>query len=256
MKNPAASLLLLFFLAAPAGAAESVPELYVGRCAMCHLPGIAGAPKVGDRDEWTRRVRSGINSVYRNTLQGVENTAMMAKGGHTDLSDAQIRAIVDYMLLGARLSPEALQAAARYDKLNISNRDFIRLDADFDGFLSRGELAGDAVLAQNLGRFDANGDGRLSIAEYENAEATLERERMAVKADDGSLIVAVRSTLAKIKGIDIGSTRIESNAGAVAVIGVVEDHHAALRAIDAVKRIPGIQRITNRLVSGDQIGWD
>jgi len=30
----------------------------------------------------------------------------------------------------------------------------------------------------------------------------------------------------------------------------------ALQAGDAIKRIAGIRRIDNRLVSGDQIGWD
>ena len=127
-------LSLLALLSVPARAADTAPELYVGRCAMCHLPGIGGAPKVGDRQEWTRRVRAGINSVYRNAIEGIDYSAMTPKAGHTDLTDAQIRAVVDYMLSGASLAPEAVQAAARYDKLGISHRDFIRLDADFDGF--------------------------------------------------------------------------------------------------------------------------
>jgi hypothetical protein len=53
----------------------------------------------------------------------------------------------------------------------------------------------DAVLLQNLGRFDANRDGRLSEAEYRLAEATLERERIAVTVADDALIAAVRAGL-------------------------------------------------------------
>jgi cytochrome c5 len=37
--------------------AQTAQELYMRDCAVCHLPGIAGAPKVGDKAEWSRRVR-------------------------------------------------------------------------------------------------------------------------------------------------------------------------------------------------------
>lgn len=257
MNGYTALLLLLAGVAAfPAAGADTIPEHYMQRCAVCHLPGIAGAPKVGDTADWTRRTLPGINAVYRNALEGVPNTAMMAKGGHDDLKDDLIRAIVDYMISAARLSPETLKAAARYDALKISNRDFIRLDTDFDGFLSGNEIAGDAALARAFARFDADRDGRLSVAEDENAEATLERERMAVRVDDGALIAAVRAALAGVKGLDLVHTKLQVANGVVAIIGVVEDAATAIRAQDAIKRIPGIQKIDNRLVSGHQIGWD
>jgi cytochrome c5 len=91
-----------------------MPRLYMDYCAVCHLPGIHGAPKVGDRTEWTRRVRLGLNA----------------------------------------------------------------------------------------------------------------------------------------------TTRVESRNGVVAMIGIVEDAEVARLAYDAVKRIPGIQKIDNRLMSGHQMGWD
>ena len=48
-------LLMLGLLTHPAAGAETIPEIYMQRCAVCHLPGIAGAPKVGEQAEWTRR---------------------------------------------------------------------------------------------------------------------------------------------------------------------------------------------------------
>ena len=242
--------------ALPATPAETVPELYMQRCALCHLPGIAGAPKVGDQADWARRVRPGMKMVYRNAIEGVPNTAMAARGGAPDLKDEDVRAIVDYMVAAASLSPDTLKAAARYDSLSISNRDFIRLDANFDGVLTRDEIAGDAALLHNFARFDANRDGRLNVSEYENAETMLERERMAVRVDDQALIAAVRATIAKVKGVDIENTKVEAVNGVVAMIGIVEEPVTANHAYDAVKRIPGVQKITNRLVSGHQMGWD
>ena len=249
-------LFALWSLVAPIAWAATTEELYVDRCAMCHLPGIAGAPKVGDQAEWARRVRSGLNLLYRNALEGVPNTAMTPKGGHVDLSDGQFRAIVDWMLAAARLTPAMLDAAARYDRRNITNRDFVRLDADFDGTLSRDEIAADPVLLKSFARFDADGDGSLSVTEYESAEAALERERRAVRADDYTLVAAVYGALKSVKGVDPQYVKVESSGGVVVLTGIVDQASDALRVQDAVKRIPGIQQLDNRLVSGHQIGWD
>jgi cytochrome c5 len=249
-------LFALWALFAPGAFGATTQELYIDRCAMCHLPGIAGAPKVGDQAEWARRVRTGMNLLYRNALEGMPNTAMMPKGGHTDLADGEFKAIVDLMLAAARLPPAALEAAARYDGRRISNRDFIRLDTDLDGALAREELAADPVLLKSFARFDANRDGKLDVGEYETAETTLERERRAVTADDYTLVSAVRVALNGVKGIDSQYVKIESSNGVVALIGIVDEAADAVRAQDVVKRIPGIQKLDNRLVSGHQIGWD
>jgi len=235
---------------------RSTHDLYMQHCAICHLPGIAGAPKVGDPAEWSQRVRAGMSTIYRNAIEGIPNTAMMANGGAKDLGGSEIKAIVDYMLAAAKLSTESLAAAANYDKLNIANRDFIRRDANFDGFLTRDELTGDAVLLQHFARFDANGDGRLSTTEYEGAETVLEQERKSVRVDDRQIAAAVREVLGRVKGIDLVNTKVEVANGVVSMIGIVEEPLTALQAHDGVKRIPGVQRIDNRLVSGHQMGWD
>jgi cytochrome c5 len=250
------AILPLLSFAARQSLAASPEETYMRDCAVCHLPGIAGAPKVGDKAEWSKRVRAGLDDVYRNALEGIPNTAMSAKGGQTDLSDALVKAIVDYMIAAAALDPAVLEAARRYDKLAIADRDFIRLDANFDGFLSPQELKSDPVLVANLKRFDENRDGRLSEAEFRKAEATLERERIAVNADDGSLVRQVRAALGKVEGIDIESTKIEADQGVVSIVGIVSNAEIVRRAYGVVKRIPGIKKIDGRLVSGEQMGWD
>jgi cytochrome c5 len=261
MTNAATVVCLLALLLAAAAAQAAAnerhaEELYTQHCAICHLPGIAGAPKVGDQAEWSRRVRAGLSSVYRNAIQGVPNTAMMPNGGARDIGAAELKAVVDYMLAAAKLTPETLAAAAAYDKLQIVNRDFIRLDADFDGFLTRSEISADAVLAKNFERFDADADGKWSVGEYENAESRLEQERKAVKVEDRIIAGSVRSTLARVKGIDLASTKVQVVGGVVTIIGIVEEPHSAVQVHDGVKRIPGVQRIDNRLVSGHQMGWD
>jgi cytochrome c5 len=252
---PLATVLYVLF-AVPQSLAASPEQTYMRDCAVCHLPGIAGAPKVGDRAEWGRRVRAGLNNVYRNALEGVPNTAMSAKGGQTDLSDDLVRSIVDYMIDAAALDASVLEAAKRYDKLGITDRDFIRLDANFDGFLGPQELKNDPVLVANLKRFDENRDGRLSEMEFRKAEATLERERIAANVDDATLAREVRTALGKVAGIDMESTKIEADQGVVSIVGIVSTAETVRQAYAAVKRIPGVKKVDSRLVSGEQIGWD
>lgn len=66
----------------------------------------------------------------------------------------------------------------------------------------------------------------------------------------------MRKALAKVKGVDFQYTRINVKDGMVSIVGIVEHASIAVHVQDAVKRIAGIKKLDNRLVSGDQIGWD
>jgi len=247
---------LLSTLTAYAAEAATPAEQYIQFCTTCHLPGVHGAPKVGDREDWTQRLRPGLNSVYRNAINGIPNTAMLARGGQAAMSDTEIRAVVDYMIAATGLPASVLRDAARYDKLGLTDRDFIRRDTSRDGFLSRPELADDPVLANAFARFDTNKDGRLGEAEFRNAETVLEQERIAVAVDDATLNAAVRKALSAVKGIRVDDIRIDINSGALVMSGTVAQAGMAIRAQDAVKRVNGVKTINNRLVSADQLGWD
>ncbi len=73
-----------------------VEKTYDSVCKVCHAAGIANAPKTGVAEDWTERLARGQDSIYANALNGLN--AMPAKGGRTDLSDEEVKAVVDYML--------------------------------------------------------------------------------------------------------------------------------------------------------------
>lgn len=249
--------LTLLLAALPLFALAAGPaEHYGSLCATCHLPGIHGAPKVGDSADWTRRLRAGLNMVHRNAIEGIPNTAMLPKGGHSEQSDAAIRAMVDHMITASAVPASAMQDAIRYDRLNITDRDFIRRDADFNGYLTRNELANDSLLLARFDRHDRDRDGRLNPGEYRNAETAIARELAAMPVDDAALNTAVRQSLIGIKGVDFQYVKIAVNSGTVVLTGIVGHASIAVQAGDALKRIAGVKHIDNRLVSGDQIGWD
>ena len=76
------------------------PKTYVTSCMTCHGEGLGGAPVTGDKDEWARRIAKGVAKVRRNAIEGFEGGTgiMPARGGNEKLSDAEVTALVDYMI--------------------------------------------------------------------------------------------------------------------------------------------------------------
>jgi cytochrome c5 len=69
-------------------------------CTACHGTGVAGAPKFGDKAAWAPRIKTGIDSLYHSALHG--KNAMPVRGGNASLSDADVKAAVDYMVSNAK----------------------------------------------------------------------------------------------------------------------------------------------------------
>jgi len=84
--------------AAPAAVAakgDAVPALYAQACAVCHAAGVANAPKLGDKAAWAPRLAAGVDGLTASAIKG--KGAMPPKGG-TAASDADIKAVVAYMV--------------------------------------------------------------------------------------------------------------------------------------------------------------
>lgn len=79
--------------AASSGAADG-KAIYTASCAACHAAGVAGAPKTGDKAAWAPRLKTGKDALYASVIKG--KGAMPPKGG-TSLSDAELKAAVDYL---------------------------------------------------------------------------------------------------------------------------------------------------------------
>jgi len=65
-------------------------------CVACHGSGVAGAPKMGDAAAWAPRIKAGQAALYESALKGKKG--MPAKGGNPAISDADVKAAVDYMV--------------------------------------------------------------------------------------------------------------------------------------------------------------
>lgn len=75
-------------------------EVYKGICFACHMTGVAGSPKLGDKDSWAPRIEKGMEALFTSVLQGLG--AMPPKGGNTSLPDEDVKAAVAYMVSQAQ----------------------------------------------------------------------------------------------------------------------------------------------------------
>jgi len=104
---------------APPAAAPAMPEagggkvalgddagkkVYDTTCVACHAAGVAGAPKFGDKALWAPRIAQGNDTLYTHAVKGYQGKAgvMPPKGGNMSLSDADVKAAVDYMVSHAK----------------------------------------------------------------------------------------------------------------------------------------------------------
>ncbi len=99
MQTAFTSILLLLSVTAFAEeqpAATEGQRIYNRTCVVCHGEGVGGAPRPGAHSDWEYRLSFGIEDVYLNAIEGM-GPAMPPRGLCTDCSDAQMRAVVDFM---------------------------------------------------------------------------------------------------------------------------------------------------------------
>ena len=78
---------------------ENSPEgIYSSTCKVCHGSDALGAPVLGDADAWAPRIAKGVDALYNSGLNGVPGTIMVSKGGNSNLTDDQVKSVVDYFI--------------------------------------------------------------------------------------------------------------------------------------------------------------
>lgn len=99
----------LWLLAAGVVRAQPAKTVYEASCVACHGPGILGAPKFGDAAAWAARAKGGTDALVRSATAGTPK-GMPPMGGRADLSPAQLREVIEYMMSGGK--PPAAKVAA------------------------------------------------------------------------------------------------------------------------------------------------
>lgn len=97
--------------APPVAATMSGADVVAASCNSCHSIGLLGAPKIGDKPAWSQRLAAegGLDGLTASAIKG--KNAMPPKGGAM-VSDAEIRAAIEYMLTETGVDAGAPVASA------------------------------------------------------------------------------------------------------------------------------------------------
>ncbi len=80
---------------------KSAEQIYQTSCLICHLAGVANAPKISDTAEWQKRYAQGMDTLVKNATTG--KGAMPPRGG-TTVSDEELRSVIEYILKQAGIA--------------------------------------------------------------------------------------------------------------------------------------------------------
>lgn len=71
-------------------------QVFESTCTACHTSGLAGAPKIGDKEAWAPFIKAGYESLVNNAIHGIG--AMPPKGGNSSLDDFEVIRAMVYMV--------------------------------------------------------------------------------------------------------------------------------------------------------------
>src|SRR5206468_1751482 len=71
-------------------------QVFATLCTACHTPGLAGAPKFGDKAQWTAVIAKGQGAATQNAINGTPK-GMPPRGGNPDLTDEEVAGAVVHM---------------------------------------------------------------------------------------------------------------------------------------------------------------
>ena len=165
--------------------ARSGEEIVRSQCSSCHLNGLNGAPKMGDRAAWIPRLKDGMEAAVVSAVHG--HGAMPARGGLPELSTPEIRSAIAYMFdYGLPAPPAALAAPS-------SGGSFHRLVGGTDVYIG---------LAPSARGSGMGAGGRMSRAK--------DRVHVNISLADHATQATIRDATVEVKVADLGGTAVES----------------------------------------------
>ncbi|MDP2695579.1 MAG: c-type cytochrome [Gallionella sp.] len=78
-------------------------KVYKGTCSICHKSGLKGAPRLGKKQDWEARLAQGNEVLYDRAINGYigKKGSMPSRGSNARLSEDEVKAAVDYMVVHA-----------------------------------------------------------------------------------------------------------------------------------------------------------
>lgn len=220
MRSTAGLSCLVLACAAPLAAAQAPEAAYKAKCSVCHDSGAGQAPRLDDRAAWRERAMRGRAALHAAAIEGKPNTTMAAKGGFPELSEAETRAIVDYMLRAAGQPDVAAQPLT-------------------------------AAAPPSQGDLPASSAGGAPGTDEAISTALAERLRAAFGKPDHR--IETYEGVVTLRGVGI---KVQTRAGVTTLAGTLHDGEIIRRAGEIAASFPGVRQVVNRLIPAASLDWD
>ena len=148
-----------------------------------------------------------------------------------------------YIKSSMRLCIAIAMILASTAALGQSNAEFLALDRNRDGYISRVEALANSEVQKRFSAFDGDKDGRLTEEEY---AAAMEDNQKRVLQD--SVITArVKAALLAEKGIPSLAISVETYEGQVQLSGLVKAAELVSRAGRVTAGVTGVRTVHNNI---------
>lgn len=77
---------------------DAVMGKWTRSCALCHVDGTGGAPRIGAADEWSARIAQGEDTLMTHAIEGYQN--MPPLGYCMSCTGDELRALIRFMTSG------------------------------------------------------------------------------------------------------------------------------------------------------------
>ena len=119
--------------------------------------------------------------------------------------------------------------------------DFLKLDRNGDGYISRVEAIADPEIAKRFAYFDLNGDSRLSPSEFALAREDIAKRALA----DSAITARVKAALLAERGIASSAIAVDTYEGRVQLSGYAPAPELVSRAGRVTAAVYGVRTVHN-----------
>ena len=74
---------------------EQAMQKWARSCALCHISGVGGAPRVGVAEEWSTRLAQGKQLLMKHTIEGLNNMPPLGYCMSCEAEDFSV--LIDFM---------------------------------------------------------------------------------------------------------------------------------------------------------------
>jgi hypothetical protein len=150
-----------------------------------------------------------------------------------------MRALIAMLMMAA----SAAALAQTSSEPPLQRADFVALDRNRDGYISKVEALADQEIHKRFATFDTDKDGRLSEAEYALAKDDIAKRVLV----DSAITARVKAALLAEKGIPSMSISVETYEGRVQLSGFVGSPDLVSRAGRVTAGVSGVRTVHNNI---------